>query len=128
MLLDTSISSVATTRQAPDPRQYVFGVIDDPMDAIEAIERLHQTGFGCGAVTVDGPEEFAGVRIATEPTGLPSPLAGGLAEAEADPGGFWRHYAEQVSAGHTIIQVYAPDQADFDRALDVLEAHHAHAL
>jgi hypothetical protein len=33
-----------------------------------------------------------------------------------------------VHAGHTVIQVYAPDLDTFDRALDVLETHHAHAV
>jgi hypothetical protein len=105
----------------------VFGVIDDPMDAIEAIETLHHAGFSCGEVMVDGPAEFAGVRIATEPTGSPQKPSGALAVLESLET-FWARYLEQVHAGHTVIQVYAPDLDTFDRALDVLETHHAHAV
>jgi hypothetical protein len=124
MLIDTSAT---TARPAIDPRQYVFGVIDDPIDAIVAIEALHQAGFGDGDLVVDGPAEYAGVRIATAPTGTPRQPSGALAVL-ASTETFWARFVEQVSAGHTVLQVYAPDLDAFDRALEVLEAHRAHAV
>jgi hypothetical protein len=124
MMIETRTTAV---RPALDPRHYVFGVIDDPIDAIVAIEALHHAGFNESDMVVDGPAEFAGVRIATAPQSTPPGPSGALAVLKSTET-FWTRFVDQVSAGHTVIQVYAPDLDAFDRALEVLELHQAHAV
>ena len=124
MLIETNTTTV---RPALDPQHYVLGVIDDPIDAILAIEALRFAGFGEADLVVDGPAEFAGVSIATVPAGTsrgPSEALTVQASTEA----FRARVAEQVRSGHTVIFVYAPDLGAFDRAVEVLEANQAHAV
>ena len=124
MLLDTRVTA---QRQALNSCDYVFGVIDDPLDAILAIEALHRAGFAGPDLLVQGPADYAGVRIATTATPTGRHPSEDLA-VQDDTLTLWARLQDQVRAGHTVIQVCAPDPDEFDRALEILEESRAHAL
>jgi hypothetical protein len=126
----------ATVRRGVNPRDYVFAVIDDPLEASRAVEALRQAGFDEDEVVVlDGRAGATGDEYENpQPQDRSSPLAALLAgmvagmEASLDPGAFHERHLEHVRLGHGIVQVYAPGPQKFERGIAVLEAFHAHAV
>jgi hypothetical protein len=133
MAIDTSVSTV---HSGVNPRDYVFAVIDYPLEADLAAEALHQAGFADDEIVVfnvhDGSlsDSRDGLHQPSHNGLLAAMVAGMVAGMEAahDPGAFQERYLEHVRRGHTILHVYAPGPRQFERGIGVLEAYHAHGV
>ncbi len=133
MVIDTRSSTV---RRGVNPRDYVFAVIDDPLEAGRAVEALHQAGFAEDEIVVfDGRAGFRNDGVDRPQqrfrNGLVAAMIAGMVaamEASHDPGAFQERYLEHVRLGHSIVHVYAPGPQQFERGIAVLEAYHAHAV
>lgn len=106
---------------------WLVGVIDDPRAAEQAIQALYAAGFAQDDVLLlSGPEALKRLEAKDEQRGPLGWAHKAVANIVTDAGDFEDNYAQEASAGHSIINVHAEEHVDIDRARDVLTQYGAH--
>ena len=122
-----------TNRQQQDefmtyPDNVLFGIIDDPAPAQQAIRDLATAGFGEDAIQVFlGAEGAARIDASGAQHGGLAPLVRlvqslGLEREHAG------RYEEASRHGHTVVAVYAVTQEAKEQALKILRAQQGHFI
>ncbi|MGH2517495.1 MAG: hypothetical protein ACRDHP_17735 [Ktedonobacterales bacterium] len=106
---------------------YVFAVIDSPLEVARAAEALRQAKFAEDDIAVLGgtapPDRNTAAARRRTVAGLFVALT-----ASWDGAAFEQRVLSQLRMGHAILAVYAPGSRKFERAIGALEGCHAHAL
>ena len=108
---------------------WLVGVIDQPQRAEQAVQALRQAGFAEDDVLLlHGPDALRRLEAKDEQRGVLGWAHKAVALIVTDAGAFEGAYAQEASAGHSIINVHTAERPDIERARDVLAAHGAHYI
>lgn len=110
---------------------FLIGIIDDQASANDAAEALIKAGWSDedfklfhGEDAIKTAEEHP--EAAEEHQSLAKRFAITVRDLSSNEGGLAEEYEEEVSKGHHLLAIYAPDGEREDRAQEVLQSHEAH--
>lgn len=108
---------------------WVIGVIDDPAEADRAAQAARAAGFAEGDVLVfQGREALAEKHVKDEARNPLERAFAAVAETMTDPGAYEDAYLAEARRGHSLVNIHAGSPEEIERALGVLQAHHAHLV
>ncbi len=108
---------------------WLVGVIDQPQQAERAVQALRQAGFAEEDVLLlHGPDTLQRLEAKDEQRGVLGWTHKAVAQIVSDAGSFEGAYAQEASAGHSIINVHTAEKPDIERARAVLAQHGAHYI
>jgi hypothetical protein len=111
------------------PTDKIFGVVDDPTAAKEAVDALKKAGFADDDIhMLAGEEDAARVDVSGKQHGLVAELVRFLQKAGDYESRDIRIYQQELKEGHAVIATTAPKQADRDKALEVFFSFGAHFI
>ena len=115
------------TLGAWNPEGCLVSVIDDPRQAVQAVQALQAAGF---------TDEHIRLILAGDPPALREGTAWHSRLGQvfftlinpSDDGAFEEEYRDEAGRGHAILMVYAPRQEQSTRAWGVARNHGAHTV
>ncbi len=109
--------------------QYLAAVSDDLNQAEQAVRALEEAGWPPQEVRLfQGKPVVQKIDAIEERHSLPERLAAAVRSVASDEGPISEIYETEAEQGHQILTIYAPEQAQVERARQILERHQAHAL
>ncbi|HZC07118.1 MAG TPA: hypothetical protein VE338_15895 [Ktedonobacterales bacterium] len=108
---------------------WLVGVIDSPQVAEQTVQALVQAGFNQKDVLLlHGPDALKRLEAKDEHRGPLGWAHKAVANIVTDAGAFEQTYAQEASAGHSIINIHTDDAEYIKRGRAVLEEHGAHYI
>jgi hypothetical protein len=116
-----------TSEGLPYPDNYVTAAIDRREDAERAAEALRQAGFDREDVVVmHAGEVIDNLQFRERHRNFVGRILAQIKANLTDEGLDDKRREHEAYRGHSIVNVYAPDPHQVERARDILAAHGAH--
>ncbi len=128
-MADKTIFPAAVSNNFSQSQNWMVGVIDEPAAAEQALRDLRAAGFDEDAVTLlHGPAAVKEFAAQNERLGFVKRALTEIIGQSNDASALAEDYETEARLGHSLINVYAPEETQIAQAQQIIEAHGGHRI